>query len=189
MATFTSDLPRRALARLRADPVDALQRTAALARAHVVFRGREQRGRIYVFGPVRVAGTGRIVVGAQVSFRGGMFASEVTCHAEAEVIIGERTVFNYGVSIEAHRSIRIGRDCMFGSLVRLGDAEGGTAAPITIGDHVWLAHGVIVAPGVTIGDGSVVSAGSVVTADVPPGSMAAGNPARAVSLTLFRSAG
>ncbi len=43
-----------------------------------------------------------------------------------------------------------------------------TAAPITIGDNVWLGAGVIVCPGVTIGTNAVVGAGSVVTRDVPP---------------------
>jgi maltose O-acetyltransferase len=33
---------------------------------------------------------------------------------------------------------------------------------------------------VTIGDGSVVGAGSIVPRDLPPGSVAAGNPARII---------
>jgi maltose O-acetyltransferase len=154
-----------------------------------VFRDRERSGRIYVFGPMRVSGGGRIAVGAQVSFRGGMLPTEISCHDGAEVVIGARTVFNYGVSIEAHRSVRIGADCMLGSLVRMGDGDERGAAPIVIGDNVWLAHGAIIAPGVKVGDGSVVSAGSVVTTDVPAYALAAGNPARCVSLSLFRSAG
>jgi maltose O-acetyltransferase len=55
-----------------------------------------------------------------------------------------------------------------------------TAAPITIGDNVWLGGGAIVLPGVTIGEDSVVGAGAVVTKDVPAGVVAVGNPARVI---------
>ena len=52
------------------------------------------------------------------------------------------------------------------------------AAPITIGENVWLGGGAIVLAGVTVGDDSVVGAGAVVTRDVPAGVVAVGNPAR-----------
>ena len=48
---------------------------------------------------------------------------------------------------------------------------------IVIEDDVWLGANVTVLPGRTIGRGSVVGAGSVVRADIPPWSIAAGNPA------------
>lgn len=51
---------------------------------------------------------------------------------------------------------------------------------VYIGADVWLGARVIVLPGVRIGDGSIVGAGSIVTRDVPPGSVAVGNPARIV---------
>lgn len=54
------------------------------------------------------------------------------------------------------------------------------ARPITIEDLCWIGGGVIILPGVTIGRGSVVGAGSVVTKDVPPDSLAVGNPCRVV---------
>ena len=54
------------------------------------------------------------------------------------------------------------------------------ARPVTIGDDVWIATGVLVLPGVTIGDGCVIGAGSVVVKDIPPHSLAAGNPCRVI---------
>lgn len=54
------------------------------------------------------------------------------------------------------------------------------AAPITIGDDVWLGAGVIVLPGVRIGDRVTVGAGSVVTRDVPSDTLVVGAPARPV---------
>lgn len=54
------------------------------------------------------------------------------------------------------------------------------ARPIKIGNGCWLGGGVIVLPGVTIGDGSVIGGGSVVTKDIPPNSLAVGNPCRVI---------
>lgn len=52
------------------------------------------------------------------------------------------------------------------------------ARPCSVGKNVWIGFGVIVLPGVTIGDNCIIGAGSVVTKDIPPNSIAAGNPAR-----------
>src|SRR3546814_213627 len=52
--------------------------------------------------------------------------------------------------------------------------------PIIIERNVWIATGATIIGGVTIGENSVVAAGSVLTRDVPPNSLAAGNPARVV---------
>lgn len=52
--------------------------------------------------------------------------------------------------------------------------------PITIGSNCWIASNVTVTGGVTIGEGCVIGAGSVVTRDIPPHSLAAGNPCRVI---------
>lgn len=174
----------RLLELARTDPADAARRLRSLALARIAFRGCERGERIYASDLVRVVSEGRITVGSRTSFVGGMIRSELICRSGATLSLGEDSVLNYGVSLEAHQSVRVGKRCRLASLVRVCDRDGDKVAPITIGDDVWLAHGVIVEPGVTIGDGSVVSALSVVTKDVPPGSMAAGNPARSMSLSL-----
>jgi acetyltransferase-like isoleucine patch superfamily enzyme len=56
----------------------------------------------------------------------------------------------------------------------------GEARPIRIGQNVWIGFDSCVLPGVTIGEGSVIGARSVVTSDIPPYTIAAGNPARVV---------
>ncbi|MGP4047925.1 acyltransferase [Streptomyces sp. 2A115] len=53
-----------------------------------------------------------------------------------------------------------------------------TSKGITVGDDVWIGSNVVVLDGVTIGDHCVVGAGAVVTKDLPPWTIAAGNPAR-----------
>ncbi len=55
-----------------------------------------------------------------------------------------------------------------------------SAAPVVIGDRVWVGTRAVVLKGVTIGDGAVVAAGAVVSKDVPAGAVVAGIPARQV---------
>jgi acetyltransferase-like isoleucine patch superfamily enzyme len=52
--------------------------------------------------------------------------------------------------------------------------------PIVIQRNVWIAAGAIIIGGVTVGENSVVAAGSVVTKDVPPNTLAGGNPAQVI---------
>ena len=152
-------------------------------RAAVLFRRCERGELVNAQGIVRVIADGRIRLGDRVQLAGGMISTELVCRAGAELFVGASCIFSYGVSVEATRAIRIGDRCMFGSMVRICDIGVNGAAPIVIGDDVWVAHGAVVQPGVTIGEGSVISAGSVVQANVPPYSLAAGNPAVCVPLS------
>lgn len=52
--------------------------------------------------------------------------------------------------------------------------------PVTIGDYVWCAAGVFLQPGAEVGDNSFVNSRSVVSGALPAGTIAEGNPARAV---------
>lgn len=55
-------------------------------------------------------------------------------------------------------------------------------APVVIEDNVWIGERSAVLKGVTIGEGSVIGCNSVVTHDIPPYSVAAGNPAVVVKM-------
>src|SRR5205823_2989887 len=55
-----------------------------------------------------------------------------------------------------------------------------STSPIVIEDECWIGANAVITAGVTIGKHSVVAGGSVVTKDVPPYSVAAGNPARMI---------
>lgn len=55
-----------------------------------------------------------------------------------------------------------------------------TTSPIVIEEGCWIGANVVVTAGVTIGKQSVVAGGSVVTKNIPPYSVAVGNPARVV---------
>jgi maltose O-acetyltransferase len=109
----------------------------------------------------------------------------------AQTTIGARTFINFGCVILDGARVSIGSDVQIGPNVQILTAthplEPGprrarfeTAEPITIEDNVWLGGGVIVLPGVTIGRDSVVGAGAVVTKDIPPLTLAVGNPARVI---------
>jgi maltose O-acetyltransferase len=162
-----------------------LRRALGVLRARWVLRGCERGRHVCVEGALLVRNAGRLRLGAHVTFAGGMLPTALVCHEGAQLEVGDACVFNYGASLEAHGHVCIGQRCMFASFVRLCDrTPDGEVRPIVLGDDVWVAHGAIIGPGVTIGDGSVVAAGSVVLSDVPPRSLAIGNPARAVSLDL-----
>ncbi len=161
---------------------ERIYRTVGLLRAKLVFRGVSCGERVYVGGRVALSSRGQVIVGDRVQFLPGMIPMRVLVHPGGELRIGADTGLNYGVSIEARTRVAIGERCMLGTMVRITDTLGSQSAPVTIGDDVWLAHGVVIEPGVTIGSGAVVTAGSVVRQDVPAASIALGNPAKSVPL-------
>ena len=47
-----------------------------------------------------------------------------------------------------------------------------------VGNDVWIGQNTVILPGVHIGDGAIIGANSVVGSDIPPYTIALGNPAR-----------
>lgn len=98
--------------------------------------------------------------------------------------IGDRTQIHCCERISIGDYVLISWDCDILENNFHTTTDGGIAsAPIVIGDRVWIGCRVIILSGVTIGEGAIVAAGSVVTRDVPPGMLAAGNPAKVIRET------
>jgi acetyltransferase-like isoleucine patch superfamily enzyme/acyl carrier protein len=166
----------------RRDLAQVVNIVRSFVRARVQLRGTRQGTRVRCHGRVLVPGRAGVEIGQRAVFLGGTIPTELRCQEGAELVIGPRSVLNYGVSIVAHRSVRIGTGCMIGSLVHIRDDDGRRTEPVTIGDGVWIAHGAVIEPGTTIGAGAVIGAMTVVSGTVPARSLATGNPAHHLPL-------
>jgi acetyltransferase-like isoleucine patch superfamily enzyme len=93
------------------------------------------------------------------------------------VEIGSRVTVTAGVVFLTHD----GASRVFRHRIEGGSPFGNRFGPIRVLDNSVVGVRAILLPGVTIGPNSIVGAGSVVTRDVPPGTVAAGVPARVVS--------
>lgn len=142
-----------------------------------------------LFGRVMVKNHGRITIGERLLMYGGTVRGELVTAPGGIIEIGNQVFINYGVSVSAHTLVKIGNRCQIGNYSLLMDNDYhqigektmlGHSRPIILEDDVWLGARVIILKGVTIGQGAVIGAGSVVTRDIPPRSVAVGQPARVV---------
>ncbi|MBO1198175.1 sugar O-acetyltransferase [Staphylococcus simiae] len=101
------------------------------------------------------------------------------------VFVNTNCYFMDGGSITIGDNVFIGPNCGFYTATHPLDFKRRNeglelAEPIVIGSNTWFGGHVAVMPGVTIGQGSVIGASSVVTKDIPPNSLAVGNPCRVI---------
>lgn len=106
------------------------------------------------------------------------------------VQIGEKTGIQTGCYLDPAYPylIRIGSHCVLSNNVTLLAHDASVdrylgickVGKVEIKDYCFIGINATVLPNVTIGPNSIVAAGSVVTHDVPPSTVAAGNPARVI---------
>ena len=103
--------------------------------------------------------------------------------------LGKNVFINADCKFQDQGGIYIGDDTLIGHNVVLAtlnheeDPENRgnlIAAPIKIGNKVWIGSNATILPGVTVGDGAIIDAGAVVTKDVDSMSIVAGVPAKFV---------
>ncbi len=114
-----------------------------------------------------------------------------------QIIIHEGVKINHDCHIGSIKRIEIGEHTTIGRRTYItdhthGDTEYDTlkliprARPlyskggINIGKYVMIGENCAIMPGVTIGDYSIIGTNSVVTKNIPPYSIAAGNPAKVI---------
>jgi len=144
-----------------------------------------------------VVGDGRIIVGENVTINAPTtFAFARVSGTDALLTVGDRSFVGSDVAIFIAAGVSIGADCIIGPGTTIFDnpahpvdpaarlagepMAASEIAPIAVEDNCWISSHVRILPGVRIGEGSVVGTSSVVTRDIPPYSLAVGNPAQVV---------
>lgn len=158
--------------------------------ARLRLRGARSIGRrVTLRGNPVVSNAGRMTFGDRVRLVSTVARLELVTLPGGHLEIGDNVFINYGTSLVASAHVKIGNDCLIGTHVQVMDTDfhrvedkawDPTGEPIIIEERVWLGNRSIVLKGVRVGHDAVVAAGAVVTRNVPPRTLVAGVPAKAV---------
>jgi acetyltransferase-like isoleucine patch superfamily enzyme len=160
------------------------------------------RGRFFIRHPIEgevleALDEGRLRIGEGTLLEPGCW---LTLAPGAGITIGEGAFLNRNTMLAAYERIEIGAHTMFANGCFVGDADhrfddperpvtwqGFTSkGPVAIGSNCWFGVNCVVTSGVSIGERCVIGANSVINADIPPGSIAAGVPAKVIKRIEFR---
>ena len=125
--------------------------------------------------------------GAKIG-RGVYIKPRVNIHFPWKLEIGDHSWIGEEVFLLNFEPIVIGAHCCISQRAFLCTGNHDFRQPnmpyrnraIRIEDGAWVGAQAFVGPGVTVGAEAVIAAGSVVTKDIPPYSVAVGNPARII---------
>jgi acetyltransferase-like isoleucine patch superfamily enzyme len=117
-------------------------------------------------------------------------------HIFGDVRVGSNTWIGPFTILDGSGGLEIGDYCSISAGVQIyshdtvdwavsGGALRYEYAAVRIGSRCYIGAQTVIARGVTIGEGSIIGACSFVHADVPPGSIAVGAPARVVGSSEF----
>ena len=108
---------------------------------------------------------GLIQIGDNVRINGS------TLHAREKIVVGDGTLIAANTSIIDSNGHPL---ALANPALRVTCKD--EPAPIIIGKNVWIGVNCVILKGVQLGDGCVVAAGTIVGKEIPPGSIAYGNP-------------
>jgi acetyltransferase-like isoleucine patch superfamily enzyme len=152
-----------------------------------------------------VRGPVEIHLGDNVNLFGyALIESTWLCGERPKLVIGNRVDLGHNLLFVVNRAIVIDDDVRVASSVRFLDTDDFSAdpaarqnneppspddvKPVHICRNAWIGQSAFILKGVTIGEGAIVGVNSVVTSDIPPYSVAMGNPARVIVKNINRPA-
>lgn len=122
-----------------------------------------------------------ISVGKRLNFRRRF---EINAVDGGTVKIGNKVFFNNDCSINAHKSIEIGDNCIFGENVKIYDhnhifkdlskpiyKQGFKCKNVIIGNDCWIGSNTVILAGSIIGDHCIVGAGCIISGIIPSNSI------------------
>ena len=143
-----------------------------------------------------IVGQPKIHIGNQVNFFGKVDIFSGRLFDEPTLILKDRVDIGHGVGFLVNRMIIIEEDVNVASGVHFMDSDAhprDTAAriadlpppldeikPVRICRNAWIGHNSFIMKGVTVGEGAIIGVNSVVVTDIPPYTVAMGNPARVI---------
>jgi serine O-acetyltransferase len=111
------------------------------------------------------------------------YAFESGIEIEYTTRIGSGLYIPHMIGIVVHMDAVIGKNCHISQNVTIGQLNRGDrkGSPI-IGDNVYIAPGAVIVGKINIGNNVVIGANSVVNHDLPDNAVAAGMPAKIISM-------
>jgi acetyltransferase-like isoleucine patch superfamily enzyme len=141
----------------------------------------------FVSGPVQIFVGDNVYIGGNVSVMSGGFGQEPKLILKDNCSVGWNVIITVNREVVIEENARIPHDC------RISDSDGHPrqadlrradkppdlkdVRPVRICRDAWIGNGSHIMKGVTIGEGAIIGANSVVITDIPPFSLALGNPA------------
>jgi galactoside O-acetyltransferase len=152
--------------------------------------------RLYVSRLPFIVGHAKIYVGDDVNFFGKVDIMSGASFDEPKLILKDRVDVGHNVGFVVNKEIVIEEDVNIASGVQFRDTdahprdatqriadmrpEPDENKAIRVCRYAWIGFDAIIMKGVTIGEGAIIGVKSVVVTDIPPYTVAMGNPARVV---------
>jgi len=120
-------------------------------------------------------------IGKNFNHRKGLI---INCKKYAKLKIGNNVFLNNYCTINVHKKVIIGDDCIFGEGVKIYDhnhrfsdkkslirEQGYNCKNIVIGNNCWIGSNVILLSGTIIGDNTIIGAGCIISSEIPSDSI------------------